>query len=297
MKRIINLTGLVAVLASALLAQTFGACAHRRTSASVEGHGAAAPAAAAPVASVTAAAAAQSNDFRWRKALAAGSVVEIKGVHGRVEAAPSASGEVEVVAVKRGRRSNPAGVRVEVVEHAEGVTICAVYPSPEGKGPNVCAPGEGGHMNVQNNDVEVSFNVRVPAGVRFTGRTVNGDVEALNLTADVDASTVNGSVNVSTAGLASARTVNGSITAAMGRADWSNELEFNTVNGAIELSLPAGLSAEVEAETLNGDIQTDFPMTVTGRFSKRHLTGTIGGGGRELRLKTVNGSVSIRRAA
>jgi DUF4097 and DUF4098 domain-containing protein YvlB len=109
--------------------------------------------------------------------------------------------------------------------------------------------------------------------------------------------TVNGSINVSTAGLASAKTVNGSITATMGRADWSDALEFHTVNGAIELNLPAGLSTEVEAETLNGDIQTDFPLTVTGRFSKRHLTGTIGGGGRELRLKTVNGSVAIRRNA
>jgi Putative adhesin len=292
MKRAINLTVPVVVLLSATLVQTFGACAHNRAAAGTEGHGApAAVASAAPLAPQ------QSNDFRWRKAVAAGGVVEIKGVHGRVEAAPAAGGEVEVVAEKRARRSNPAGVRVEVVEHSEGVTICAVYPSPEGKGPNVCAPGDGGQMSVQNNDVEVNFTVRVPAGVRFRGRTVNGDVEALNLTGDVDAMTVNGSINVSTAGLASAKTVNGSITAAMGRADWSDELEFHTVNGGIELSLPAGLSTQVEVETLNGDIQTDFPMTVTGRFSKRHLTGTIGGGGRELNIKTINGSVVIRRSA
>jgi hypothetical protein len=287
MKRAINLTGLVAVLLPALLAQAVGACAYGGASAGTgdDGYASAAPAAQ------------QSGDFRWRGALAAGRVVEIKGINGRVEAAPASGGEVEVVAEKRARRSNPADVRVEVVEHAEGVTICAVYPSVEGQRPNVCAPGEGGHMSVRNNDVEVNFIVRVPAGVRFHGRTVNGDVEATGLTADVDATTVNGSINVSTAGLASAKTVNGSITAAMGRADWSDGLEFKTVNGAIELSLPASLSAEVEAETINGDIQTDFPLTVTGRFSKRRLTGTIGGGGRELRLKTVNGSVHIRRAA
>lgn len=282
MKRAINLTSLAAVLLASTLTQA-------GVTKGTEGRGFAR--AAAPLA------AQQSDTFRWRGALAAGRVVEVKGVNGRVEAAPASGGEVEVVAQKRSRRSSTAEVRVEVVEHAEGVTICAVYPSREGDGPNVCTPGEGGRMSVHNNDVEVSFTVRVPAGVRFRGKTVNGDVDALNLTADVDASTVNGSINVSTAGLASAKTVNGSITAVMGRADWADGLEFKTVNGAIDLSLPAGLSAEVEAETLNGDIQTDFPLTVTGRFSKRRLTGTIGSGGRELRLKTVNGSVLIRRSA
>ncbi|HYE16248.1 MAG TPA: DUF4097 family beta strand repeat-containing protein, partial [Pyrinomonadaceae bacterium] len=73
------------------------------------------------------------------------------------------------------------------------------------------------------------------------------------------------------------------------------ELEFQTVNGAIDLSFPASLSADVHAETVNGEITSDFPLTVTGRFSKRRLDGTIGGGGRELRLQTVNGSVQIRR--
>lgn len=241
-------------------------------------------------------AAGQAEDFRWRGAVASGRTVEIRGINGRVEAAPAAGSEVEVVAVKHGRRSDPSGVRVEVVEHAGGVTICAVYPSRDGSQPNVCAPGgSGGRMNVENNDVVVDFTVRVPAGVRFHGKTVNGDVEARGLGADVEAGTVNGNIHVETRGLASAKTVNGSITAALGRADWSGELEFNTVNGGIELSLPAGLSAEVEAATLNGDIQSDFPLTVQGRFSRRRMTGSIGGGGRELRLKTVNGSIHLRR--
>jgi DUF4097 and DUF4098 domain-containing protein YvlB len=83
----------------------------------------------------------------------------------------------------------------------------------------------------------------------------------------------------------------------MGRADWPRGLEFKTVNGSINLSLPASLSAQVEAKTLNGEITTDFPLTVTGSFSRRRLSGTIGGGGdRQLLLETVNGSVQIRRA-
>lgn len=238
----------------------------------------------------------EQRDFRWGGRVAPGRTVEIKGVNGSVRAEAAAGGEVEVVAEKRGRRSNPDEVRVEVVEHADGVTICAVYPNAGGE-PNVCAPGERGRMNVRNNDVSVEFTVRVPAGVRFAGRTVNGSVEARGLDADVVANTVNGSVRAATTGLVRAQTVNGSIDASLGRADWPDALSFETVNGNINLNFPASLSAEVRAETVNGNITTDFPITAQGRIGRRTLNGVIGGGGRELRLKTVNGNLEIRRAS
>jgi hypothetical protein len=284
MKRAISLSLLVALAAFVLLVQMAGAFSFR----SAEVFHARAAGSSTAV---------EQNEWRWHGALTAGRVIEIKGVNGSVEAEPSTGSEVEVIATKRARRSDPDDVRIEVVQHGDGVTICAVYPNVEGREPNTCAPGNSSHMSTRDNDTSVNFSVRVPAGVRFKGHTVNGKVEADNMTADVEATTVNGSINVSTTGLARAHTVNGSITAVMGRADWTDGLEFKTVNGGINLSFPASLSAEVEAKTLNGEITSDFPLTVTGRFSKRRLSGTIGGGGRELHLETVNGSVQIRRAS
>ena len=238
----------------------------------------------------------QGTEFRWREPLAAGRTLEIRGVNGSVSAEPATGGEAEVVAVKRARRSDPDEVRVEVVRTSEGILICAVYPNPGGE-PNTCEPNNG-RSQVRDNDTNVNFTVRVPAGVKFNGRTVNGKVEAERLGADVDVKTVNGSINVSTTGLARAQTVNGSITAVLGSANWPDGLEFKTVNGGIDLTLPASLSAQVEAKTLNGEITSDFPLTVTGSFSRRRLSGTIGGGGdRQLILETVNGSVQIRRAS
>jgi hypothetical protein len=239
----------------------------------------------------------QGGEFHWREPLAAGRTIEIRGINGNVSAEPAAGGEVEVEAVKRARRSDPDEVRIEVVRHAGGVLICAVYPNPGGE-PNTCEVGANNHSHVHDNDTSVNFTVRVPAGVNFHGRTVNGQVGAERLASDVVAQTVNGSVKVSTTGLARAETVNGSITAVVGNADWPAGLQFKTVNGAIDLTLPASLSARVEAKTLNGEITSDFPMTVSGTFSRRRLSGTIGGGGdRQLILETVNGSVQIRRAS
>lgn len=239
--------------------------------------------------------AAAQSDFHWKGKIAAGKTIEIKGVNGDVSAV-AGSGEVEVTAVKGARRSDPDEVKIEVVPSEDGVTICAVYPS-DGRHENTCEAGEHNHMNVRDNDVRVDFTVRVPAGVKFRGTTVNGAVEAANLSSDVDASSVNGSIRISTSGLAEARTVNGSIVAAMGRATWSDALDFSTVNGAITLELPADLSAEVRASTVNGGIETDFPLTVMGRFGHRRVTGTIGSGGRRLDLSTVNGSIRLRKAS
>src|SRR5262245_38615581 len=238
---------------------------------------------------------AAAQDFRWHGAIPQGQSIEIKGVNGDVSAEPSGSNEVEVVAEKRARRDDPAGVQIQTVPHAGGVTICAVYPSRDGARPNECRPGDGGRMNVQNNDVTVHFTVRVPAGVQFVGKTVNGQVEATRLNGDLTLSTVNGSIEFSTPGTARATTVNGSIRGAMGRADWSDRLEMSTVNGGITLTLPSTLNTDVRASTVNGDISTDFPLTTSGRVSRRRLDGTIGAGGRTLALESVNGSITLRR--
>ena len=244
---------------------------------------------------IAATAQAQSAPFRWHGSIAQGAAVEIKGVNGDVVAEPAAGNDVEVVAEKQAHRSDPETVTIDVVQHADGVTICAVYPSRD-RERNECAPGKGGRMNVRDNDVTVKFTVKVPAGVRFLGHTVNGDVQAERLGAAVDLSTVNGSVNFSTSGSGRASTVNGSIKGDLGRADWSDTLEFSTVNGSVVLTLPGDLSTEVKAQTVNGDIATDFPLTITGRWSRRRVEGTIGSGGRMLSIETVNGGITLKRS-
>ncbi len=237
------------------------------------------------------------QDFRWTGRVAADQELEIRGVNGRIEATAASGDQIEVTAVKRARRSDPETVTIEVLEHAGGVTICAVYPTPRrARHDTACAPGTDGHMSTEDNDVSVHFTVKVPATVRFAGHTVNGDVAASGLVADVDVGTVNGDVDVTTRGRAEARTVNGSIDATIGRADWTGDLDFRTVNGAITLTLPADISTDVEAETVNGDIESDFPLTVSGRFGPRRLRGTIGTGGRNLDLQTVNGSIRLLRS-
>jgi hypothetical protein len=233
------------------------------------------------------------TDFQWRGRVGSGQAIEIKGVNGDVRAIEGNGPDVEVTATRSARRSNPADVRIEVVQSSRGVTICAVYPDVPGREPNRCDAGSGGHMETKNNDTNVNFEVRVPYGVEFIGRTVNGEIDGRGLQGTAEGHTVNGSVTLTTTGVAFATTVNGGITVTMGRADWPREAVFKTVNGGITLTVPSVLSADLRASTLNGSIQTDFPVAVTGSVSPQRLRGRIGNGGYELDLSTVNGSIRL----
>ena len=128
--------------------------------------------------------------------------------------------------------------------------------------------------------VRSDLEVHVPAGSRL-------EIEAHQ--AEITVTGVKGGVHV--------ETVNGGITARFGRADWAGTMKLTTVNGGIDLSIPDGLNAEVKASTVNGDISTDFPISVTGKFSKRKLSGTVGSGGRLLEMSTVNGGIELKKAA
>ena len=132
-------------------------------------------------------------------------------------------------------------------------------------------------------------------GVAFVGRTVNGGVKALDLTGDVEARTVNGNITLATGGHARAKTVNGSVRAEFGSADWEGEAAFETVNGSVTLTVPASIDADVRIRTTNGSIRTDLPITVT-NSGRRRLDGTLGAGGRELRVRATNGSVRLNPA-
>lgn len=229
--------------------------------------------------------------WNWSGAIATGRTLEVNGVNGTITAERSAGNSIEIVADKHGRRSDPATVRIKVVQDSDGITVCAVYPSSG-------SPCESGlHFgSLHRNDVQVDFRIKVPANVTFAANTVNGEIRARSLAGPVRAHTVNGSCDIETSQGAEAETVNGSVRAVLGRVGSSEHLKFNTVNGNITLLLPEGLGAEVQGATVNGSIQADFPVNVSGKWGGRSMRATIGRGGARLDANTVNGSIQLKRS-
>lgn len=228
--------------------------------------------------------------FDWTWDIPKGKTLEVKGINGAIDVRLASGTKTHVTAIKRPHRSDPDDVTVEFVQHENGVTVCAVYNKDRG---NDCTPGRESHSN-NRNDTEVKFTIEIPAGVEFVGRTVNGSIAANGVKSPIHVSTVNGAVSVSTTEEAEAATVNGSILVEMGEEKSGKDLEFSTVNGSITVRMPEGFDAQLSASTVNGVIETDFPVTVKGTFGRRSLKGTIGSGGRDLSLSTVNGSIRLR---
>ena len=238
------------------------------------------------------------QDFDWNGRMADGETLIVRGISGDVRATLASGDVAEVVATKRGRSSDFDDVTIEVFEERGTTVVCVIYDSSRR---NSDCDGRQGDERRGGRDrnirVSVDFEVRVPAGVTFEGRTVSGDVEARGLRSDVEARTVSGDVDVSTTGVARGGTVSGSVDIEMGSLDW-RRLEFSTVSGDITVSFPAELDADIEFESLSGDFDSDFPVAIESRrkrFIGSELSGTIGDGGRRLSFHTVSGDVELRR--
>jgi cytoskeletal protein CcmA (bactofilin family) len=235
------------------------------------------------------------REFHWSGKLADNNIVEIKNINGWIEAGPATGDQVEVSAEKSGPDADQ--VKIQVVPSSDGVTICAIYPHAS----TTCEPGESWHVNnVHGDRTKVNFTVKLPNNLRFSGQSINGEVKAEELGRFVRATSVNGSVHVSTKSWAEAETVNGSVEVAMGSADWNGKLKIETVNGSITLKMPDDFNADVSFRSVNGNLTTDFPLTVKGTmggWGSHRADGRIGNGGRDLQVETVNGSVRLEKGA
>ena len=234
-------------------------------------------------------------DFHWQGQLKAGQTLEVINRNGQIAASAAAGDEARVEGIRRGN-DDDRDLFIEVVEYSDGVTICAVHAND--KTPGRCH--RGGVSSESNswhgNRAKINFDVQVPRGVRFHALTTNGDVLGRNLASVVEAATTNGNVEVSTSQWAAATTTNGGIRLSMGSAKWNGELQVKSTNGSVDVTLPASAEFKLDAVTTNGGIHTDFPITVQGSFSSKELSGTVGGGGRELKVATTNGTIKLMKS-
>lgn len=236
------------------------------------------------------------EDFAWNGTLSDGLKLEVMDINGSIEVSPSSGNTVAIRAEKKSRNGSLDDVEFKVEQEAGGIVVCTLYRREDGTFPAGCRD-RGGRNNRTKRNVNVGtrYTIQMPAAANLKASTVNGGIEVRGLRAEVDANTVNGSVDVTTTGRANAKTVNGSVRATVGRLD--QDCKFSTVNGRIVLAVNSDLNAEVKATTVNGRIESDLPITVQGSFGRRSLQGRIGSGGPRLDLSTVNGGIRIERAS
>jgi len=168
---------------------------------------------------------------------------------------------------------------------------------------NVRVTTDGGRIRVtgprsRNDDWwNVEVEIEAPRDLPMTLTTSNGGISLEGTAGRARFDTQNGGVALrDVSGDVRGRTVNGGVSIALGGTQWQGAgLDVETTNGGVRMELPANYNAELHTETHNGGIDIDFPVTVRGRLSdmRRRIDTTIGSGGAPLRVRTVNGGVSI----
>jgi len=220
--------------------------------------------------------------------------VWIRNTRGSVTVEPSKGDSLQVSAVKTYRSSDTASVRLVAVPYDGGIAVCAIWGSESG-----CGPGQGDiqFRGGRHNDVAVDFTVRLPRNAGLGATTMVGDVHVMAAHGPLVIHTVSGDVDVATAkGPVKVESMNGDVRVRVEAFGDTGGVSATTINGSVTAELPAQLDAQVEATTVNGSINTDYPLTVNGQFTGRNVKGTLGRGGREVHLKTVNGSIKLKKA-
>jgi hypothetical protein len=180
----------------------------------------------------------------------------------------------------------------------------------DGSATHVTATGTVGDLNLDigSGHVEVTGaegNVNIDTGsghVEISG--VNGD----ELRVDTGSGRVTASgINVTTLEIetgsgrievdrTTARTIDletGSGRVNVTASENARDIRIETGSGSVTIGLPASFGAEVELETGSGGIDLDLPLTVR-RWSRDHVTGTLGDGSGRLVIDTGSGSIRIR---
>jgi DUF4097 and DUF4098 domain-containing protein YvlB len=238
------------------------------------------------------------QDHTFTRELRAGDRMEIENINGSVTVSQGTGRTARVEVTKVVKEGNGDLVKAVMEESQGTMRVCTIYLNRDPNRTTCRGENSNSSRNGRRSEFQVEMNyvVRVPAGVAINVETVNGGVVLRGLDTPASVATVNGGIDFEAAGAHRLETVNGRIKATLNRADWSGSLDIETVNGTVDLTLPASFTADVRGETVNGGITSDFPVTIEGRWGPKSFRGTInGGGGRSLNIETVNGAIRLRR--
>jgi hypothetical protein len=218
--------------------------------------------------------------------------LEIDNATGPVTVRPGESGEIHVVAIKRGwRRADLNDIRIERIVRDDGVVLRTRHLS------------SGGNRSVK-------FEIRVPIDSRLKVRTATGNVAVYGLSqgAQVDVSTgditivdvggeieaiaATGSIEVLGASApVRLQTSTGSIRY---RGTPRGECRFDVATGSISLTLPDDPNVKLDLGTSTGWIRVGYE--VYGQVRTRSVQGTIGSGDEGTILaRTGTGNIALGR--
>jgi DUF4097 and DUF4098 domain-containing protein YvlB len=227
---------------------------------------------------------------------------------GSIEIRPWDKAEVQVAVEKRGRdKDDVAAIEVHAEQNGDHVEVSVTQPKRDHAGFNlhfhnrsaklIVSVPAAADVSARSGDGSIDIE-RVAGHVQL--RSGDGSIRGRMLGGDVEANTGDGSIKLDGAltGLR-VRTGDGSVTiraesGSSPSADW----DIVTGDGSVTLEVPDGFGAELDAHTGDGGIHMrDLTLSnVTGTIGKSSVRGRLGAGGKNVRVRTGDGSITLKRS-
>ena len=161
---------------------------------------------------------------------------------------------------------------------------------------------------------KVTVIARVPQRGDLHLSTVNdGVIIVSNITGNLELENTNGPITATGInGAVIAEAINETIDVSFSGIDGSQAMSFESINGDINLGIPADVGVQLHIDTSEGDIYSDFEVEVQAAdpvIERRNdgggvqvkvesiIIANVNGGGPVIRLETLNGDININNSS
>lgn len=165
-------------------------------------------------------------------------------------------------------------------------------------------------------NANIDLNIQVPYNTSVKLHAVNGgDITVDHIVGDVEIDNTNGKATAThISGSAVVHALNDKVLVTFDKITGGKAMSFSSLNGDVDVTLPADTKAKVKLKTDNGSVYSDFdiqmdpsgrkPVIQDGNSGRgkyrvqfdRAMYGLINGGGADMQLTTFNGNIYIRKA-
>lgn len=159
----------------------------------------------------------------------------------------------------------------------------------------------------------ITLTIKVPQRFALKLSTVNnGTITVDNVTGELEINNINGPIELTNiSGSAVANTINGDLKATFRAVDGNAPMAFSTLNSRVDVTFPASVKANVKLKSDRGDVYSDFDIAIDKKQPQATRSnesgmyrvtiddwvyGKINGGGPEVMMKSMNGSIYVRKA-
>jgi len=242
-------------------------------------------AAAATLALVVAPAAAfaqtESETVERTLRLPANGTVELKNFSGDIRITASSGDQVVIKAIRRATRDRLDHIKLDIAESGSTIRIDANKRDPDWN-------------ERENNVVETTFDIQVPASARLDVGAFSSDVTITNVTAPQKLKTFSGDITVDGArGALDVESFNGRIQVDLRGAGADPEIDAETFSGSIEARMADNARGRIEFKSFSGSFNSDLPLS-NQSLNKRNVKADLPGGtGKTLRFDTFSGELKI----